>query len=59
MLMAALTCGATFSMGEAYLAGILGDPDNLVWLVESAVLACNYLPLLGKPSDAISLQLMQ
>jgi len=59
LLMAALTCGATFSMGEAYLAGILGDPDNLAWLVESAVLARNYLPPSGKPSDAISLQLMQ
>ncbi|KAK3987282.1 hypothetical protein QBC44DRAFT_127707 [Cladorrhinum sp. PSN332] len=59
LLMAALTCGATFNMEGEHLESILNNPNNLSRLVESAVLARNHLPPSGKPTDAIALQLMQ
>ncbi|KAK3374532.1 hypothetical protein B0T24DRAFT_577590 [Lasiosphaeria ovina] len=59
LLVAALTCGTTFSMGGAHLGAVLNDPDNLSRLVKSAVLARNHLPPSGRPADTIALQLMQ
>jgi len=59
LLLAALTCGATFSMGAAHLGAVLNDPENLSKLVESAVLARNHLATSGRPADAVALQLVQ
>ncbi|KAK0613589.1 hypothetical protein B0T14DRAFT_591458 [Immersiella caudata] len=59
LLMATLTCAATFGVEEVHLEHVLSDPHNLSWLVESAVLARNYLPPSGRPANAICLQLMQ
>ncbi|KAK4220947.1 hypothetical protein QBC38DRAFT_155242 [Podospora fimiseda] len=60
LLVAALTCGTTFDMEVKHLELVLKDSNNLSHLVESAVLARNYLPASGKPSDSdgIALQLM-
>ncbi|KAK0715939.1 hypothetical protein B0H67DRAFT_645624 [Lasiosphaeris hirsuta] len=59
LLRAALICGTTFNMGGEHLESVLSDSDNLSRLVESAVLARNHLPPSGRPTNDISLQLMQ
>ncbi|KAK4449026.1 hypothetical protein QBC34DRAFT_351713 [Podospora aff. communis PSN243] len=59
LLLAALTCGATFNMGAAHLEQVLSDPNSLAWLVESNVLVRNHLPPSGRPAHIIGLQMMQ
>ncbi|KAK1750884.1 hypothetical protein QBC47DRAFT_352381 [Echria macrotheca] len=58
LLNVALICSSTFNMEEKYLESTLTEPEQLVVLVEAAVLARNHLPASGRPSDSITLQLM-
>lgn len=58
LLMAALICAATFNVGKKHLESVLKTSKELAVFVRSVVLARNYLPPSGRPSDPIALQLV-